>query len=104
MQTKGTAALLSALLPGLGQFYNRDWLKGVLFLAAMVIADAALDVTADTIQLFHAIVGGVGQTAEAATMPSLGSLLIRSVPVFVVVCWSVADAARGARQRLTSAR
>ena len=104
MQPKGTAALLSALLPGLGQFYNREWIKGLCFLAAMVIADVALDVTTDTMQLLHAMVGGIRETADAAALPSVGSLMIRSVPVFIIVCWSVADAARVARRRLASAR
>ncbi|WP_141505744.1 carbohydrate ABC transporter permease [Paenibacillus luteus] len=34
MSSKGKAAALSTLLMGLGQLYNRQWLKGLLFLAA----------------------------------------------------------------------
>lgn len=32
MRKKTGAALLSIVIPGLGQFYNRQWLKGLLFL------------------------------------------------------------------------
>ncbi|MEK5181939.1 MULTISPECIES: sugar ABC transporter permease [Paenibacillus] len=32
MRKKTGAALLSAIIPGLGQFYNRQWLKGLVFL------------------------------------------------------------------------
>ncbi|OGW38089.1 MAG: signal peptidase I, partial [Nitrospirae bacterium GWD2_57_9] len=30
------AAFLSALFPGIGQFYNRQWIKGIAFIAAVV--------------------------------------------------------------------
>jgi TM2 domain-containing membrane protein YozV len=32
MSTPGTAAVLSALIPGLGQFYNGDFLRGIFWL------------------------------------------------------------------------
>jgi TM2 domain-containing membrane protein YozV len=32
MKNPGTAAVLSALLPGLGQFYNGDFLRGIFWL------------------------------------------------------------------------
>ncbi len=32
MRNPGTAAVLSVLLPGLGQFYNGDFLRGVFWL------------------------------------------------------------------------
>ncbi|HEY7500291.1 MAG TPA: hypothetical protein VH740_17340 [Vicinamibacterales bacterium] len=32
MRNPGTAAVLSLLLPGLGQFYNGDFLRGVFWL------------------------------------------------------------------------
>ncbi len=34
------AAVLSAILPGAGQLYNRQWLKGAAFLIAMVVLSA----------------------------------------------------------------
>lgn len=38
----GMAAFLSALIPGAGQFYNRHWVKGGLFLAGSMILGAEL--------------------------------------------------------------
>jgi TM2 domain-containing membrane protein YozV len=32
MTNPGTAAVLSAILPGLGQFYNGDFLRGIFWL------------------------------------------------------------------------
>ncbi len=32
MRNPGTAAVLSALIPGLGQFYNGSWLRGIFWL------------------------------------------------------------------------
>ena len=32
MKNPGTAAVLSAILPGLGQFYNGDFLRGIFWL------------------------------------------------------------------------
>jgi TM2 domain-containing membrane protein YozV len=32
MSTPGTAAVLSAIIPGLGQFYNGDFLRGLFWL------------------------------------------------------------------------
>jgi TM2 domain-containing membrane protein YozV len=32
IKNPGTAAVLSALIPGLGQFYNADWLRGIFWL------------------------------------------------------------------------
>jgi hypothetical protein len=37
-----SAALLSGLMPGAGQFYNHEWLKGALFIAATMILGAEL--------------------------------------------------------------
>ena len=32
MRNPGTAAVLSALIPGIGQFYNGDFLRGIFWL------------------------------------------------------------------------
>src|SRR5207245_555178 len=40
------AGILSGALPGLGQFYNRQWLKGVGFLLGTVVVDGVLGLTA----------------------------------------------------------
>jgi TM2 domain-containing membrane protein YozV len=41
------AIFLSAELPGLGQFYNRQWAKGAGFLVATLVVDAAFGVTSE---------------------------------------------------------
>lgn len=42
MKKYGIAVLLSALLPGAGQLYNRSWIKGVLFLVVTFALTAEL--------------------------------------------------------------
>ncbi|HVR09327.1 MAG TPA: hypothetical protein VMW75_14855 [Thermoanaerobaculia bacterium] len=39
------AAVLSAFLPGLGQFYNNDFKKGLLILVLAIVAVGAIPVT-----------------------------------------------------------
>ena len=85
------AALLSALLPGLGQFYNRQWIKGAAFLLATVSMDAGLNVTSDTIAIFQGIFLG----APADHM-DLGGFVLRMLPLTAIAIWSMTDAARSA--------
>jgi hypothetical protein len=42
MKKYGIAVLLSALLPGAGQLYNRSWIKGALFLLVTFVLTAEL--------------------------------------------------------------
>lgn len=82
------AAVLSAVLPGLGQLYHRDWTKGVAFLLATAVIDSALSVTARMIQMMHAAIHG------APVVDDLASLVIRSLPILMLTVWSVLDARR----------
>jgi TM2 domain-containing membrane protein YozV len=79
MKRELLAASLSALLPGAGQLFNRHWLKGVGFLAAVMIVSAVM------------------RRGEhlAGTMSGIGWLLL--LILFGVVVWSVADAYRSAK-------
>ena len=87
------AALLSAVLPGLGQFYNRQWAKGAGFFVATLIIDAGLGVTSETITVFqHAFLGMRGGNLD------VGSLVLRMLPLAAMAMWSITDAARTARQ------
>jgi len=81
------AALLSAVLPGLGQLYHREWRKGAAFLTATVALDSALGVTARTADVLHAAMHGSG-------VENLASLTIRSLPLLALALWSVVDARR----------
>ena len=79
------SALLSAVFPGLGQFYNRHWWKGVGFLAATLLL---MQFAAGSFSL-DAILSG-----EAVDLrPVLGSLIVLAA----VALWSVVDAYRRAR-------
>ena len=95
------AALLSAALPGLGQFYNRQWAKGASFLLATLIIDTALDVTSKTMTVFQSAFFG-GQGAEI----NVGSFVLRMLPLAAIAMWSITDAARTAKasQRLQPLR
>ncbi|HET8580182.1 MAG TPA: DUF5683 domain-containing protein, partial [Nitrospiraceae bacterium] len=85
------AALLSALLPGLGQFYNRQWAKGVGFMVGLLVLCGALASSADLEKL--------QQSAASGAQPeNIGLLFLLSLLVLAVAVWSVVDAARSSRR------
>jgi len=85
------AGLLSAVLPGLGQFYNRQWGKGAGFLVATLVIDASLGVTSETITIFqHASLGDPGSRID------IGAFVLRMLPLALIAIWSITDAARAA--------
>src|SRR5205823_7680293 len=79
------AGILSGVLPGLGQFYNRQWLKGVGFLLGTMVVDAVLGVTAGMIKFFQ----------SGAPPENTGLFLFGSVMVLGIVIWSITDAEIG---------
>lgn len=85
------AGLLSGLLPGLGQFYNRQWGKGAGFLLGFVVVDGALGVSAGFLKFLQA--ASSGEPPE-----SMGQLLLFSLAPLAIALWSVADAARTAKK------
>jgi arabinogalactan oligomer / maltooligosaccharide transport system permease protein len=88
---QGLAAFLSALLPGLGQLYNRQWAKGAGFFLAIVVLDWALGVSEDSLIFLRSAAAGL-PTVDA------GRLLVRMLPLLAVAVWSIADAAHTAKQ------
>ena len=82
------AGILSGVLPGLGQFYNRQWLKGVGFLLGTLIVDGVLGVTAGMIKFFQ----------SGAPPENTGQFLFGSLIVLALVIWSISDAARTAQR------
>ena len=82
------AGILSGVLPGLGQFYNRQWLKGVGFLLGTLIVDGVLGVTAGMIKFFQ----------SGAPPENTGQFLFGSLIVLALVIWSITDAARTAKR------
>ncbi len=85
------SGLLSGLLPGLGQFYNRQWVKGGGFLVGFVVVDGALGVSAGFLKFLQA--ASSGEPPE-----NMGQLLIFSLFPLAIAIWSVADAALTAKK------
>ena len=94
------AALLSALCPGLGQFYNRQWGKGAGFLLGVLAGflgvltlPSALFGSADPDQL--------RQSAADIPPESLGqvfTLALLALATLALAIWSIVDAARSAKK------
>ena len=85
------AALFSGLLPGLGQFYNRQPGKGVGFLLGVVIPIVVLlgSINLEALQ----------RTAESGTPPDNIWLLFGLVMLSLAIAvWSIADAVRTAKK------
>jgi hypothetical protein len=89
------AIFLSAVLPGLGQFYNRQWAKGAGFLVATLVVDAAFGVTLETIAVFQSAFLGM-----PGTNVNIGGLGLRMLPLAAIATWSMTDAAWTAKRRL----
>lgn len=83
--------MLSALLPGLGQFYNRQWGKGVSFLVGLLVLFVALARSADLEKLQQAAASGVQPE-------NIGQLFLLSLLILVLAVWSIVDAARSAKR------
>jgi len=85
------AGVLSGVMPGLGQFYCRQWGKGAGFLIGAVVVDAAFGVSADVFRLLPSF--GIGVQPENLSKFLIGSLLLLAIAV-----WSIVDAARSAKR------
>src|SRR5437016_12234183 len=85
MEAKGVsknpwiAGILSGALPGLGQFYNRQWLKGIGFLLGTLVVDGVLGVTAGMIKFFQ----------SGAPPENTGQFLFGSFIVLALVILSI---------------
>ncbi|MBI1814648.1 MAG: hypothetical protein HYR72_06705 [Deltaproteobacteria bacterium] len=80
------AVVLSSIFPGLGQLYNREKLKALLFGVAGVVTafgpfspvDVEIDLSDPT--------------------PGLHNVLVASLPFLVIALWSVIDAYRASKR------
>jgi len=81
------AGVLSGVMPGLGQFYCRQWGRGAGFLVGMLVADAGTGVTHTVLDVLQS-----GQLPQDLTMFLIGALV-----VLAIAAWSVIDAVRTAR-------
>jgi len=91
------AACLSAVLPGLGQFYNREWRKGAGFLVGALFVAVIWISAFDTPQPLKQTCIGAVECGEAT--PWDNQDLFFAVGPFLIGCiiWSVMDAFRTAR-------
>ncbi len=84
------AVILSGLFPGLGQLYNRERVKAVVFLIAGVLAGlgplSPMNIDIDL-------------TDPA---PGLRKVLLASLPFLLIALWAVVDAYRGARHSFSA--
>jgi len=87
------AGVLSGLLPGLGQFYCRQWAKGGGFLIGAIVVDAVFGLSAELLRLLPSF--GLGTQPENPTGFLIGSLLFLGLAI-----WSIVDAVRTAKQSL----
>ncbi len=78
MKKNVLAAALSAILPGAGQFYNHQWLKGMGFLTAVLAVSASM------------------RRRMILAEPSLIAMLV-VVALFIISIWSVVDAYRSTK-------
>ena len=82
MKKRIVGAVLSILLPGAGQIYSHQWIKGALFLTAAMFLSGMVR-----------RVGMAGRSS--AGLPILSSPFIHLV-LLVLALWSAADVFRGA--------
>lgn len=78
MKRNTIAAVLSGILPGAGQLYNRQWLKGIAFLTPVLLLSAFV------------------RPEMLLSEPSLIALLTLVV-ILVLGIWSVVDAYRSGK-------
>jgi hypothetical protein len=85
MKNPRTAAVLSAIFPGLGQFYNRQWFKGVGFFIA---SGMLTQVVAEQFSMENLLAGN-----KSGAGKELGLLLV----LLGLLVWSMLDAYRSAK-------
>lgn len=77
-------------MPGLGQFYCRQWGKGAGFLIGALVLDGAFGATAGLITLMQGLAAGLPPAQG-------GEVLLRSLPLLALAVWSVVDAVKTAK-------
>ncbi len=81
------AALLSAVFPGLGQFYNAQVRKGLGFLVGALVLLTLLLSWADLNALQHSALTGIPPE-------NIGQLFLISLLLLALALWSIVDAGR----------
>jgi hypothetical protein len=117
-----TAVFLSSLVPGAGQFYNRDWTKAVAMLgasvwlllavktamagmvetaAALAVAEPAIRRAADQIAIPEIVLALAHPALQARAR---WTLVPPVLGLCVIVLWSMIDAYRQARRSAIAAQ
>ncbi len=94
------AVILSALLPGAGQVYNEQWLKGIVMCVVALLSLGYF------LQFYHQIratsvmptLSQVQQQLEQASIGEIFLLLFAGLLAFCVWTWSILDAYNTARK------
>jgi hypothetical protein len=85
------AGILSGLMPGLGQFYCRQWGRGAGFLIGALAIDGGFGVSSTTFSLLQSF--GSPVPSDMLTRLIIGSALFLGVAI-----WSILDAVRTAKR------
>lgn len=86
------AGILSGLMPGLGQFYCRQWAKGAGFLVGAIAVDAAFGISSGTLTVLQSVGG-------PPPSEGLGRLLLGMLVLLGLAVWSIVDAVKTAKHR-----
>jgi len=85
MRSPPLAAVLSAIFPGLGQFYNRQWFKGLAFFIGSGVLSG---IVTDRFSIEELM---AGDTSHA------GNVLVFLAILLGLLVWSMVDAYRSAK-------
>lgn len=85
------AGVLSGVVPGLGQFYCRQWGKGAGFLVGAIAIDGGFGVSSGMLELLQSF-------GAPVLSDMLGKLLIGSLLFLAIAIWSIVDAVRTAKR------
>lgn len=85
------AGVLSGVMPGLGQFYCRQWSKGIGFLVGTSVLFVLLISSVDPDKLQEAAKTGV-------PLDNMGQIFLIAVLLLAVMVWSIVDAVRTAKK------
>lgn len=85
------AGVLSGVMPGLGQFYCRQWARGAAFLVGAIAVDASFGVSSSMLELLQSF-------GAPAPSDALGKLFLGSLLFLAIAIWSIVDAVRSAKK------
>ena len=91
MKRPMVAAFLSAIFPGLGQFYNRHWLKGIGF---FIGSGMLFEMISERLSI---------EALMAGDLSGVGNVFVPLLILLGLIVWSIVDAYRSAKTPLPKA-